>query len=135
LAELAEGLPAIELTAAVSTAAIRRKHRWPGLVRLVADSVFGGEVGGTRFHTLVCDGLLPLLAAQAGGEDRLGGVWSAWPAGDLPANYSRLLRELGLVDKQHRPMSHGVAQGLIGWLLVADRHREGRYPAAEGGGA
>jgi len=56
-------------------------------------------------------------------------------AGDLPARYARLLRELGVVGKRQQPMCHGVAQGLIGWLLDADQRHEASLPTTEGGGA
>jgi hypothetical protein len=124
LVNFAAGLPSIALSEAVQTANIRRRHQWTALARRFSETIFGDEVGGTRFNTLVCDGLLPLIAAQVGGENRLSGVWYAWPIGDIPSKYARLLRELGAVDKRHRPMSHGVVQGLIGWLLVADQRHE-----------
>ena len=133
--DFAGELPSLALAESTQTATVRRKYRWAGLTGRIAATVFGGEIGGTRFNTVVCDGLLPLLAAQAGGAERLEGVWYALPTGDLPAKYARLLRELGVVDKGHRPMSHGVVQGLIHWLLVADQRHEAGLPTAEGGGA
>jgi hypothetical protein len=135
LVDLAARLPSVVLDEAVLTASVRRAYRWTALADEMAETVFGREVGGTRFNTMVCDGLLPLIAAQVGGEDRLTGVWYAWPVGDVPAKYTRLLRELGAVEKKYRPMSHGVVQGLIGWLLVADQRHEGGHPTTEGGGA
>ena len=135
LADLVSGLPSIALSEAGQTANVRRKHGLAALAGEMTEIIFGDEVGGTRLNTLVCDGLLPLLAAQVGGEDRLIGVWYAWPVGDVPAKYTRLLRELGTVDRRSRPMSHGVLQGLIGWLLVADQPHEGSHPVSEGGGA
>ena len=135
LTELAGDLPSIDFLEAQETALVRRQHRWTALSARIADTIFGDEVGGTRFNTLVCDGLLPLLAAQVGTEDRLSGIWSAWPTGDIPVKYGRLLRELGMADKSCRPLSHGVVQGLIGWLLVADQPHEGSPATTEGGGA
>jgi hypothetical protein len=135
LAGFAEGLPVTEWSEAPETARFRRKYSLVELAGRLADSVLGGEVGGTRFNTLVCDGLLPSLAAQTNGETRISGIWYAWAAGDLPARYSKLLRELGVVDKRQRPMCHGVAQGLIGWLLDADQRHEAHLPTTQGGGA
>ena len=135
LVDFAGRLPSVALDEALLTASVRRAHRWTALADEIAETVFGREVGGTRFNTMVCDGLLPLIAAQVGGEDRLAGVWYAWPVGDVPAKYTRLLRELGVVEKKSRPMSHGIVQGLIGWLLVADQRHEGGHPITEGGGA
>lgn len=135
LLAMAETLPEIELgAAAAQTARVRREFGWAALKRRIDESVFHGEIGGTRFNTMICDGFLPLLAAHFG-TDRLAGLWSAWPVGDVPAKYAGLLRELGAVDKRQRPLSHGVVQGLIGWLLVADQRREAGCPTTEGGGA
>ncbi len=120
--------------AAAQAGAVRRLHAWPALSRRIADAVFHYEVGGTRFNTMICDGLLPLLAAYSN-SDRLAGLWSAWWVGDIPAKYSGLLRELGVIDGRHRPLSHGIVQGLIGWLLVADQRREADGPTAVGSGA
>jgi hypothetical protein len=134
LVDFADGLPAVEWMEAMQAAVFRRKYSWGKVAGLLADSVLGGEVGGTRFNTLVCDGLLPLLAAQANREEGLSGFWYTWAAGDLPASYSKLLRELGMVDKREHPMCHGVAQGLIGWLLDADQRHEAHLQSTEGAG-
>ena len=135
LVEQAAGLPTILSTDVLRTAASRRAHRLAGLGRRLAEEVFGGELGGTRFNTVVCDGLLPLLAARDNDPDRLHGLWHIWPVGDIPARFSQFLRELGVVDRRSRPLSHGVVQGLIGWLLVADDRLEVTRPTVEGGGA
>ena len=116
------------------TARFRRKYSMGKLAGRLADSVLGGEVGGTRFNTLVGDGLLPLLAAKTNGEKRLSSFWYSWAAGDLPARHSKLLRELGVVDKRQRPMCHGVAQGLIGWMLDADKRHEAHLQSTGGAG-
>jgi hypothetical protein len=135
LTGIAKWLPAVEWGEAKLTASFRRKHSLGKLAGRLSESILGGEVGGTRFNTLVCDGLLPLLAAHKNEEQQLSGLWYAWAAGDLPAKYAGLLRELGLVDKRERPMCHGLAQGLIGWLLDADERHEGTSSKYGGGGA
>ena len=136
LADLSDRLPAVALDeAAAQTATVRRKYQWPVLAGRIAATVFGDEIRGTRFNTMVCDGFWPLLAAQTGCDNRLIGIWYAWPVGDIPAKYTHLLRELGVVSKRCRPLSHGVVQGLIGWLLVADQRHEVDRPTPEGGGA
>jgi len=134
LAGFAEGLPAAEWSEAMLTARFRRKYSMGKLAGRLADSVLGGEVGGTRFNTLVGDGLLPLLAAKTNGEKRLSSFWYSWAAGDLPARHSKLLRELGVVDKRQRPMCHGVAQGLLGWMLDADKRHEAHLQSTGGAG-
>jgi len=134
-AEWAGRLPVVGLAEAVQTAQVRRRHGWTALTARIAETVLGDEIGGTRFNTMMCDGLLPLLAAQVGGEANLSGVWHAWPVGDVPLKHTRLLRELGVVDRRARPLCHGVVQGLISWLLVADERREPSGTTMEGGGA
>ena len=133
--DFAESFPAVALSEAVETVCFRRKYRLSDLAAEVSRIFFGGEIGGTRFNTMVCDGLLPLLAAQAGEKSCFAGVWYAWATGDIPALYAPLLRELGVVDKRHRTMTHGIAQGLMGWLLAADRRLESDLATVEGGGA
>jgi hypothetical protein len=135
LVDLAGGLPSIAQTDAVKTAVVRRRIGMGVLKRQLASNIFGDEIGGTRFNTLVCDGLLPLLAALDGDAGWLIGLWHAWPVGDIPARFSQLLRELGVVDRRTRPLGHGVVQGLIGWLLVADERLLVSRPTGEGGGA
>lgn len=135
LMALADKLPSVTLTDSVKTAAARRRYGVCALARRLAGEVLSDEIGGTRFNTLVCDGFLPLLAAQVGDAARLVGLWQVWPVGDIPARFSQLLRELGVVDRRARPMSHGVVQGLIGWLLVADEGLQASHPTDEGGGA
>ena len=87
----------------------------------------GGAFGGTRLDNLLCDGLLPLLAAHTG--RCLPGLWFHWFTGDLPPVLARGLRELGVFDGRARPACHGPAQGLLGWLL----EREARAGAGAWG--
>ena len=76
-------------------------------------------VGGTRLDNLICDGFLPLLAAETGAD--VGGLWWHWFPGDLPPMFTHSLRGLGLIGIQGSPASHGLAQGLLGWLLERER--------------
>ncbi|MBK9991839.1 MAG: DUF2851 family protein [Verrucomicrobia bacterium] len=131
---LAAELPVVTLAEAVRIAAVRRRTGVSALARRLAGEIFGEEIGGTRFNTLVCDGLLPLLAAQKGDAGGLVGLWHVWPVGDVPARFGQMLRELGVVDRRTRPLSHGIVQGLIGWLLVADERLLVSHPTGEGAG-
>jgi hypothetical protein len=79
----------------------------------------GGAVGGTRFENLVCDGFLPLLAAQTGAE--AGRLWWHWFVGDLPALWPRALRQLEVFAGRMHPACHGAAQGLLGWVIAQER--------------
>ncbi len=91
-----------------------------GVVRsLIADRVCGDALAGTRFDNLVCDGLLPLLAARSAGTNHAV-WWHHWYAGDLPPLLLTGLRRLGVFDGLSRPACHGTAQGLLGWLVARE---------------
>ncbi|MFT3870577.1 MAG: DUF2851 family protein [Nibricoccus sp.] len=134
LLRLSGKLPSLEMAHAFQTGAVRRAHRWPELTKQLVSQVFGDAVGGTRLNTLICDGMLPLLASQPSAV-ALSGLWFAWPPGDIPAKYGRTLRELGIVDARVRPLSHGVLQGLIGWLLANESSVQPSCPTRDGSGA
>lgn len=106
------GLGAMEFRRRAGLAAVRER---------VAANVSGDTLGGTRLDTLICDGLLPLVAART--EARLLPVWLHWFPGDLPAPVTRGLRQLGYFNGRRQPASHGAAQGLLAWLL----EREARH--------
>ena len=91
--------------------------------KLLADELLGGAVGGSRLDNLVCDGLLPLVAAEGTGEGF--GLWFHWFLGDIPEFVRRALPRLGLTDGRLQPLCHGYAQGVLGWLL----EREGMQVA------
>ncbi|MEY2882189.1 MAG: hypothetical protein RLZZ15_4569 [Verrucomicrobiota bacterium] len=130
VAALAATLPrgaAAEIAAA--TRGVRRHHGFTRLRARIAREVCGDAVGGTRFDNLMCDGLLPLAAARAGGTDGAGdsaeffALWFHWFAGDLPPAITGGLRQLGAADARVNPLCHGRAQGLLGWWL--DREPQG----------
>jgi hypothetical protein len=97
------------------TASARRAGRLPGLREGLWD-LAGRAVGGPRFHTLVCDGFLPLAAARVERID-LGQVWFHWFPGDLPDQIRRALPKLGVTGRREQPLCHGYAQGLLAWLI------------------
>jgi hypothetical protein len=72
-------------------------------------------VGGTRFDTLVCDGLLPLAAAQTGRD--LSAIWFNWFLGDVPLAVRQAMPRLGISSGRARPFCHGYGQGLLAWIL------------------
>jgi len=96
----------------------RKKHWLVSLQRIT-----GGAVGGTRFDTLVCDGFLPLLAAD--GTEDLESTWLCWKPGDQPPTVVRTLRELDFGGSGRTPLTHGLCQGFLGWLIDRE-HRENR---------
>lgn len=80
-----------------------------------AHDLVGDAVGGTRLDNLVCDGFLPLLAAESGHD--YGAAWFHWFLGDVPDQVRKALPKLGLAGRGSGPLSHGWAQGLLGWVL------------------
>jgi hypothetical protein len=105
-----------------SVAVFRRVARLGKVRERLARCVCGGALGGTRFDNLTCDGFLPLLAADAVSHcEMLAALWRNWFVGDIPDNFLRTLRELELVGVKREPVSHGILQGLIGWLLADEQ--------------
>lgn len=117
LAELVTRLPPIE--PGEPTGRVRREHGLTALRREWLETVCAGSVGGTRFDNLVCDGFLPLLAAQ--NASSAGELRYHWFAGDLPPLLPRALRELAVFSGRAQPACHGGAQGLLGWLIERER--------------
>jgi hypothetical protein len=70
-----------------------------------------------------------LLAAETGGD--FSGQWFHWFPGDLPPMVFEALRNLSVIGRPQQPSTHGLAQGLLGWLL----EREREEAAAGGRGA
>ena len=117
LAALKETLPLS--TAVTATGTARRVHRFKAQRETIATRLGAEAVGGTRLDNLICDGFLPLLAAETGAE--LGGLWWHWFSGDLPPMIAQALRGLGVIGTRGAPASHGLGQGLLGWLIERER--------------
>jgi hypothetical protein len=111
------------------TGRVRRSGGFRALRDEISAQICGAGMGGTRFDNLVCDGFLPLLAADGGRNEF--GFWFHWFAGDLPEFVVRALRDLGIFGGPRRPASHGAAQGLLGWLIETEHQTS----AAAGSGA
>jgi hypothetical protein len=112
----AEALPTLALLPDVSTAHVRRAGQFRRLREQLSRVVVGDVIGGPRFDTLVCDGFLPLLVV-ASDRPGLDVFWAHWFAGDLPDAVRRGLRKLALTASGEHPLCHGVAQGLLAWLI------------------
>ncbi|MFA6286295.1 MAG: DUF2851 family protein [Opitutaceae bacterium] len=110
-----------------ATRATRRVARLTALRGRLADELCADAVAGSRFDNLVCDGFLPLLAADAVGDTGLvlEALWRDWFAGDAPADRARLLRHLEVFGGAAKPSAHGPLQGLLGWMLVRERSQGG----------
>jgi hypothetical protein len=80
-----------------------------------ARDLMGGAVGGPRLDNLVCDGFLPLAAAEAGNDPGI--VWFHWFLGDVPGQMRSALQKLGVAGRGASPLCHGWGQGLLGWIL------------------
>lgn len=96
----------------------------------LAEAVCGGELGGTRFDTWICDGALPLLAARTGAAGAAGffaRAWLIWRPGDVPEELSRLAREIVPAGGGREVLAQGDLQGLLGWLArlaeIADQQQ------------
>ncbi|PTX91141.1 DUF2851 family protein [Opitutus sp. ER46] len=120
LARWGEMLPAIP--AAGETRTQRRLHRLPAVRDQLAEEVGADAVGGSRLDNLVCDAFLPLLAARSRSDDRRG-WWFHWFGGDVPPFVAAGLRQLGVCDGRVQPFCHGLAQGLLGWLIEREVRR------------
>jgi hypothetical protein len=111
--------PAAVLEAA--TRDVRRGQSFAALRGRLADELCAEAVSGTRLNNLICDGLLPLIAAATGSD--VEGCWHHWFCGDLPPWLTSGLRQLGFFDGRAQPGCHGSAQGLLGWFLAREMRR------------
>lgn len=102
----------------LSTRAVRRRSRTGELRGRIFETIVAGSLGGTRLDNLICDGILPLLAAETGRE--LHGAWHHWFVGDRPSFIAAGLRQLCLHQGGADAMCHGQVQGLLGWLLECE---------------
>jgi hypothetical protein len=107
-----------DFRAEAGTPAVRKRCGLPALRGRLADEITAGVVGGTRFDNLVCDGFLPLLAARVQRDFFL--LWFHWFAGDLPPRLKAVLKSLGVFNGRSQPACHGLAQGLLGWMLARE---------------
>ena len=115
--------PSGEATIGATVGESRRKLAIPKWRRHLARTICGDVVGGTRFDTLVCDGLLPLAAVHA--DRDLSAVWFNWFLGDVPLAVRQAMPKLGVASTRSQPLCHGYSQGLLGWIL---EQKEGASP-------
>jgi hypothetical protein len=116
-AAMANTLPPVALES--PTPEIRRRQQFGARREELAGEVCADAIAGTRLENFVCDGLLPLLSAHTGRELR--GLWHHWFVGDIPPVLLVALRGLGAFDGRAQPACHGIAQGLLGWMLERER--------------
>ena len=105
-------------TSSSNAAAWRRANKATALRKHIRAEICADAIGGTRLDTFICDGLLPLLAAQNPAcEHALGEAWTHWFTGDMPARFASQLRALGVTGGRNAPANNGAAQGLLGFLI------------------
>jgi hypothetical protein len=108
--------PARDFEWSGATTPLRRAHHLVGFRTKIAAEACGDAVAGTRLDNLICDAFLPLIATRGPDFDRRG-CWFHWFTGDLPPFVNEGLRYLGVWDGRQQPACHGLAQGLLGWLI------------------
>lgn len=88
----------------------RRKARLAEWCLRAREQLFGGQLGETRFHTLMVDALLPL--AEAAGILQGRDYWMHWYVGDAPVALRRFLK-LVEVTSREQPNTNGLTQGAL----------------------
>ncbi|HCR30489.1 MAG TPA: hypothetical protein DIV79_10775 [Opitutae bacterium] len=111
LEKWASKLSVCDPSASPSTSAFRREVDMPRLKRELGASVCSTRVGGSRIDTLICDGFLPLVSAQA--EVPLFNLWFHWNVGDAPEGAISSLRKLSVLESRRFPRANGWVQGLL----------------------
>lgn len=99
-----------------TTRQVRRMGNFRQQTELLSRDVIGDAVAGSRLHTLICDGFLPMLGATKGGA-LWQHTWMHWFPGDIPEAVGRHLKALQIVESPACPLAHGWAQGLLAWLI------------------
>jgi hypothetical protein len=122
LARLGDELTARPVHGGWPTSIVRRQLGFRKLRTRLATEIVADAVGGTRLDNLVCDGFLPLLAATIDRE--LFPLWFHWLVGDLSPRLHGVLKSLAVFDGHAQPACHGLAQGLLGWMLARESGRD-----------
>ncbi len=112
----AEALPEFPADEPQRVDRFRKDYRVNSLRRDWAGRLTGGHLGGTRLDTMICDGFLPLGAAETGRD--LFSLWFAWPAGDFPDRVTATLRTAEIDRKIGMPFCNGLGQGVLGFALA-----------------
>ena len=95
----------------LGTSSLRREAELSKWCARVRESVFGNQLGESRFHTLMIDALLPL--AEVAGVLNAEAYWQHWYVGDVPVALKNFLK---LVEATSRlqPNTNGLTQGALG---------------------
>jgi len=105
--------PKFRSGATVTAQRVRRWRKESGLSKRESEwrKIFDPAVRGSRFHTWVGDGFLPLLAASHKNHD-FSTQWFVWPVGDIPERMKNALKTLEITGPG-RPLCNGWTQGII----------------------
>lgn len=114
LLEFSRKLPA-ELPFSPDGRKLRSREKLSVLHRFLSEEIFAGTIGGTRFETLMCDAVLPLIAAQSGKDFFT--LWFHWFIGDAPAKVLPILRSANLISRE-RPLCNGYFQAILQIFLT-----------------
>ncbi|MDQ8184165.1 DUF2851 family protein [Pelagicoccus sp. SDUM812002] len=93
------------------------------LRKAMVEEVLVRKIGGPKADTLVCDALLPLLAAVEGGGAFA--MWFHWNAGNAPESCAEALRLLQVLERGRTPMGNGWLQGVLGSKSPTSRGASG----------
>jgi hypothetical protein len=116
-----KSLPVLREGELDGTREVRRAFGMTKIRDDLATQVCAGALAGSRLDTVMCDGFLPLLAAAGVLKPEVGMQWwFHWFEGDVPDYIHRGLRDLAAIGERRAPACHGLAQGLLGWLLSRD---------------
>jgi len=80
-------------------------------IRSMKEEILNGEPGGTRFHTLSCDALIPLYSALT--ETDFFPLWFVWLPGDFPELLSKVIRLLPFSQLKGAANCNGWMQGCL----------------------
>ena len=98
-----------------TAAGFRKERRLSELRRQWSTELFADALPGVRLDTLICNGMLPLVAVDRP-KGEWGAYWFHWFVGDLPDSLLRALKILDL-GSSGQPRCHGWVQGVLqGWL-------------------
>lgn len=95
----------------LTTKEFRKKYNLSKLQELIKETVFNGEISGTRFHTILIDALLPLAGAYL--KRDLSELWLHWFSGDIPLQISDFIKRTPLLDSKNQVHCNGLNQGVL----------------------
>ena len=93
------------------TAAFRKTNGVADWRECISSEVVSGQICGSKLDTLICDGLLPLLAARESRD--LSGLWFHWLPGNAPESVQKSLKSLQILAPRKSLGCNGWVQGIL----------------------